>query len=246
SRPQDLKTSRPQDLKTSRPQDLKTSRPQDLKASDCLAAAGRPKSEHLGSLNPLQASKYLSSSVNRKGFTLVEIIVALCIVAILTAIAVPGFRKATEDFRLNATLEDTVDILKAFRAYYLIFNEFPPDATVLSAVPGRLKPFLPSRLINPATGKWNVVPLGNKAYCYDVDNWMSSGSNRPRSIGISLYGIKQSTVDWNKCYNKFKSCVGERYITPWIHNNSHMICLLPECPGSTIPNSTTKWENRYY
>ncbi|MDR0756134.1 MAG: hypothetical protein LBE99_04455, partial [Puniceicoccales bacterium] len=53
---------------------------------------------------PAQASKYLSASIHRKDFTLVEIIVALCIVAILTAIAVPGFRKATEDFRLNATL----------------------------------------------------------------------------------------------------------------------------------------------
>jgi prepilin-type N-terminal cleavage/methylation domain-containing protein len=185
-------------------------------------------------------------ALGKGGFTLIEIVVALYIVAILTAIAIPGFRKATEDFRLNATLEDTLDILKAFRAYYLIFNEFPPDATTLSNIPNRLRPFMPNRLINSATGKWNVVPLGNKAYCYDVDNWMSSGNNRPHSIGISLYGIKQNTTDWNKCYNKFKWSMGERYITPWLHVNGYMICLLPECPGSTTPSSNTTWENRYY
>ncbi|MDR0647153.1 MAG: hypothetical protein LBF43_01805 [Puniceicoccales bacterium] len=161
-------------------------------------------------------------------------------------IAIPGFRKATEDFRLNATLEDTVDILKSFRAYYLIFNEFPPDASN-STIPGRLRLFVPNRLINPATGKWNVVPLGKKSYSYDIDNWMTISSQKPHSIAISLCGIKQNTADWNKCYNKFKSCIGERYITPWLHTTGgHMMCLLPECPGSTDPNSNTTWENRYY
>jgi type II secretory pathway pseudopilin PulG len=165
-------------------------------------------------------------------------------VAILATIAVPGFKKATEDFRLNATLEDTVDILKAFRAYYLIFNEFPSDMSS-SAIPNRLLSFVPSRLINPVTHKWNVIPLGNKAYSYDIDNWMGH-SNKPHSIGISLCGIRKNTTDWNKCYNKFKSCIGERYITPWLHVNGYMMCLLPECPGSTTPNSNTTWENRYY
>ncbi|MDR0646994.1 MAG: prepilin-type N-terminal cleavage/methylation domain-containing protein [Puniceicoccales bacterium] len=37
----------------------------------------------------------------RNGFTLIEVVVALCIVTILTAIAIPGFRKVTEDFRVN-------------------------------------------------------------------------------------------------------------------------------------------------
>ncbi|MDR0647630.1 MAG: prepilin-type N-terminal cleavage/methylation domain-containing protein, partial [Puniceicoccales bacterium] len=179
--------------------------------------------------------------ISRNGFTLIEIVVALCIVAILAAIAIPGFRKATEDFRLNATLEDTVDILKSFRAYYLIFNEFPPD-TGNSGVPARLRPFLPNRLINPATGKWNVVPLGKKAYSYDIDNWMTISSQKPHSIAISLCGIMQNTTDRNKCYNKFKSSMGARYI----YFGGFMLCLLPECPGSTDPNNNTTWENRYY
>jgi hypothetical protein len=160
-------------------------------------------------------------------------------VAILTAIAVPGFKKATEDFRLNSTLEDTLDILKACRNYYLIFNEFPPDMSS-GGVPGRLRPFVSNRLINPATGRWNVVPLGNKAYFYDINNWMTI--QKPYYIGISLCSIGKNTADWNKCYNKFKLCVEEKYD----YDGSSITCLLHECPGSTTSNRNTKWENRYY
>jgi prepilin-type N-terminal cleavage/methylation domain-containing protein len=203
---------------------------------------------------PFHTSEYSSASVNQNGFTLVEIIVALCIVAILTAIAVPGFKKATEDFRLNATLEDTVDILKACRAYYLVFNEFPPDMG--NGIPDRLLPFVPRRLIDPNKGtdnqsraniahRWNCRPLGKTAYNYDLDNVMSL-DYKPHSMGVSLIGIKPGTADWNKCYNKFKSSVGEKYITTLTPNNDRMFCVLPECPGSTDLNSNTTWDNRYY
>jgi prepilin-type N-terminal cleavage/methylation domain-containing protein len=197
-------------------------------------------------LGPTRASK--SPSVTRTGFTLIEIVVTLCIVAILTAIAIPGFRKATEDFRLNSTLEDTVDILKACRNYYLIFNEFPSN--VYNDIPAKLLPFVPSHLIDPRPSygnshRWNRIPLGKTAYGYDLDNFMDTGK-KPHSMGVSLYGIRQNTAEWNKCYNRFKSCLGERYITTLIGSNDRMFCILPECPGSTDLNSNTLWENRYY
>jgi type II secretory pathway pseudopilin PulG len=179
---------------------------------------------------------------------LVEIIVALCIVAILTAIAVPGFRKATEDFRLNATLEEVVDILKACRNYYLIFNEFPPN--LVDDIPDKLYPFVPRHLIDPNRGqsnhahRWARRPLGKAAYKYDLDNFMNT-SYKPHSAGVSLYNLRPNTADWNKCYNKFKSCLGEKYMADFsLHDR--MFCLLPECPGAIDLNSNTLWENRYY
>jgi hypothetical protein len=163
-------------------------------------------------------------------------------VAILSAIAIPGFRKATEDFRLNSTLEDTLDIMKVCRAYYLIFNEWPPD--VWDDIPDKLCPFVPNHLIDPNRGqsnhlhRWSHRPLGKAACNYDLDCISNS-------MGVSLMGISPGTADWNKCYNKFKSCLGERYITdsPW-HNR--MFCVLPESTGSANPNSSATWENRYY
>jgi prepilin-type N-terminal cleavage/methylation domain-containing protein len=183
--------------------------------------------------------------LGKGGFTLIEIIVALCIVAILTAIAVPGFRKVTEDYRLNSTVEDTLDILKACRNYYLIFNEFPPDAGS-NTVPNRLDLFIPTRLMNSSKKSFICRPLGKTAYSYDLDNFMNNDdpNTKLRSAGVSLRNIGLGTADWNKCYNKFKSSLGEKYITVSISNR--MFCFLPECPGSMDLNSSMLWENRYY
>jgi prepilin-type N-terminal cleavage/methylation domain-containing protein len=196
---------------------------------------------------PFLASEFCRTSkhpfANRNGFTLIEVVVTLCIVGILTAIAIPGFRKATEDFRLNSTLEDTLGIMKACRTYYLIFNEFPPNAD-WDDIPAKLCPFVPSHLMNPLTRKWNHRPLGNAAYCYDIENWMTEADGLD-GAGIALFGITPNTADWNKCYLKFKSTIGERYII-LNRNKNGMACLFPECPGSTNPTNTVLWENRYY
>jgi prepilin-type N-terminal cleavage/methylation domain-containing protein len=181
-------------------------------------------------------------ALSRSGFTLIEIVVALCIVAILTAIAIPGFKKATEDFRLNSTLEDTLDILKACRTYYLIFNEFPLDAG-LNAVPNRLDLFIPTHLMNSSKKLLICRPLGKTAYTYDVDNWLTT-SNKPHSVGVSLASLNPNAVG-EKIRPKFQPNIGRQYMI--YINNERILCLLPECPGSNIDfNSNTTWENRYY
>jgi hypothetical protein len=172
-------------------------------------------------------------------------------VAILTAIAVPGFKKATEDYRLNSTAEDTLSILKACRNYYLIFNEFPPNMS--NGIPDRLLPFVPRHLIDPNKGtdsqgranvahRWAPRALGN--YEYHVNNFMQE-NYKPHGTGVSLYGVGYGTANWNKLYNRFKSIIGERYISPFDWKD-RMFCMLPESPGSTDPDSNTLWENRYY
>jgi hypothetical protein len=69
-----------------------------------------------------------------------------------------------EDFRLNTTIENTLDILKACRAHYLIFNEFPTN--VWDDILGKLPPFVPRHLIDHNRGqggharRWSRRPLG--------------------------------------------------------------------------------------
>jgi prepilin-type N-terminal cleavage/methylation domain-containing protein len=181
-------------------------------------------------------------SLSRNGFTLVEIIVTLCIVAILTAIAIPGFKKATEDFRLNSTLEDTLDIMKACRAYYLIFNEWPPD--VADDIPDKLCLFVSGHLLDPNRGgnnylhRWGRRPLGKTSYSYSIDGYPNNNTR------IGLAGIQPGTADWNKCYNKLKLSVGEKYL---VNVGNRISCFFPESPGSIQPlDSNTPWENRYY
>jgi hypothetical protein len=143
---------------------------------------------------------------------------------------------------MNIYANEVVDLVKSFRAYYLIFNEFPPDAG-WDEVPNKLRPFVPHHLIDSSQRKWNRRPLGNTAYLYDLENWVNKSQYKTNSSGVSLYGLK--STDLEKCYRKFRSIMEERYVIK-DNGNGGMICTLPECPGATVPSSTTPWENRYY
>ena len=54
--------------------------------------------------------------------------VVISIVGILVLIAVPGFKKAYQDFWIQRTLSDADTLLQSCRSYYLIYNEIPPDS----------------------------------------------------------------------------------------------------------------------
>jgi hypothetical protein len=137
-------------------------------------------------------------------------------------------------------LEDTLDILKAHRTYYIIFNEWPGDGG--DNIAAKLCPFVLNHLMNP-NRRWNRRPLNSTAYNYDWENFVSYAGTLPHSVGISLIGIKPGTDAWDKCYLKFQPVIRSRYI---MSRGDRMCCLLPECPGSIDLNSNTTWDNRYY
>jgi hypothetical protein len=114
--------------------------------------------------------------------------------------------------------------------------------------PDKLCPFVPKHLINPNKGQgnqgkqWIRKALGK--YEYHTNNFMNQ-SYKPHSMGVALHGLKPNTADWNKCYNKFKVCLGEKYVSSFSWND-RMLWVLPECPGAMDLNSNATWENRYY
>jgi prepilin-type N-terminal cleavage/methylation domain-containing protein len=121
--------------------------------------------------------------LSRNGFTLIEIVVALCIVALLTAIAVPGFKKATEDFRLNEFVCNFDSLIKAYRSYYLIFNEWPADGTENTIPAGNILYFLPNHL-----HKGNLLiytPLRKSGTSFDFENWIGNGSASMKTVGLT-------------------------------------------------------------
>jgi prepilin-type N-terminal cleavage/methylation domain-containing protein len=237
SRPQDLKTSRPQDLKTSRPQDLKTSRPQDLKTSRPQASKRLIITGRLKTPVPGRASK--SPSIPRNGFTLIEVVVALCIVAILSAIAIPGFRKATEDFRLNEFACNFEGLIKAYRSHYLIFNQWPADVSANNIPAGNIRYFLPNHLY-----KGNLfiyTPLRKSGIMFDCENWIGNSGASMKTVGLTAYNLG---THFNLAWEKLQSLSDHKthffnINEPALTKNSDIFYRFPDIPQ-------TNNENRYY
>jgi prepilin-type N-terminal cleavage/methylation domain-containing protein len=184
-------------------------------------------------------------ALSRGGFTLIEIIVTLCIVAILTAIAVPGFKKVTEDFRLNECICNTEFVIKACRNYYLIFNEFPPNGSNNTVPSGNIRCFLPNHLYKG--DRFTYVPLKKSGSGFDFENTIGWNTCSIMQAGLSLRmaNINDFKIMWDKLqslddYKKHVYNVNDTYLT----KDRDIYYDFPEFPRKT--ESIRKAENRYY
>jgi prepilin-type N-terminal cleavage/methylation domain-containing protein len=153
---------------------------------------------------PFLASEFFRtlehSSIPRNGFTLIEVVVALCIVTILTAIAIPGFRKATEDFRLNEFACNFDSLIKAYRSYYLIFNEWPGDGGLNTVPAGRILYFLPNHLHKG--NQLTYTPLRKSGTSFDFENWINLKNSTVPAIGLTARSLSN---DFQSAWEKLQS-----------------------------------------
>jgi prepilin-type N-terminal cleavage/methylation domain-containing protein len=68
---------------------------------------------------------------NRKGFTLVEIMIVVAIIGILAAIAIPNFVKSRRESQKNACISNMKQIVGAIEQYKLAGNVTPPTIDLL-------------------------------------------------------------------------------------------------------------------
>lgn len=83
---------------------------------------------------------------NRKGFTLVELLVVISIIGILSAIAIPKFTDATKTARGAKIQADLRTIDSAIQIYYASAGSYP--AAVLTLVTSNLLATVPADLAN--------------------------------------------------------------------------------------------------
>jgi hypothetical protein len=142
-------------------------------------------------------------------------------------------RKAKEDMIMNALVQETLTILKAFRAHYLIFDEFPPDIQPYKAKTVQLEALLPRAYLKNDRN-WHVYPLNDTRNDYDFNTWMKPGK---MAAGCNLeVKIKSSQADFVRCLNKFRATMDNRLLST--AGNSSILIALPEAPNAD--------DNRYY
>ncbi|PKO17956.1 hypothetical protein CVU37_06385 [candidate division BRC1 bacterium HGW-BRC1-1] len=67
--------------------------------------------------------------MNRKAFTLIELLIVVAIIAILAAIAVPNFLEAQTRSKMSRAKADMRSIVTAIEAYAVDYNKYPPAST---------------------------------------------------------------------------------------------------------------------
>ena len=103
--------------------------------------------------------------MNKKGFTLVELLAVIAILAILVIIALPNVLKMFNDSKKNSFVNETREVFKTAQTQFVSDNLTHPGAVTYS---NNLK-----TACNPATGKLEMqgraVDGGQLAYSISLD-----------------------------------------------------------------------------
>ena len=100
----------------------------------------------------------------RAGFTLVEIMIVVAIIALLAAIAVPGFLRSRKRSQATAILNDARIIDGAIDQYAIENNKKGSDSITTTQLHGFFKPN--SRLYTQSTGTGQLLDILGGSYSY--------------------------------------------------------------------------------
>jgi prepilin-type N-terminal cleavage/methylation domain-containing protein len=117
----------------------------------------------------------------QKGFTIIEILIVLAILAVLVAIALPGLHQARIRAESGALAADAHALYSAFHQFYIDYGHFP-NATISPAF--NVVTFEPLRSGNYYRGTMTRGLLGQKADAYDSPD--DSGSNQEFWLEVTL------------------------------------------------------------
>lgn len=98
----------------------------------------------------------------RGGFTLLELLVVLLLLALLSAIAIPNFQQAVLRARAAEAVGDMHVVRTALVQYPADLAGYPPDRG-LGQVPPELVPYLPDEF-----------SFAGEGYALDYDNWLGA------------------------------------------------------------------------
>ena len=96
------------------------------------------------------AEKFVASACSKRasGFTLIEILMALAIVAILTAISFPLYTNYINQAKVTVAISALESTNKALEVYYIDNHDYPQTIDFTTGVDGLGNTVLPAELLN--------------------------------------------------------------------------------------------------
>ncbi len=148
-------------------------------------------------------SRYSVRKSNTLGFTLLEVMVVVFLIALASSLAVPYVKKYIKDSQKREFVQDLFGLVTAFRSYYLINNEWPRDLNP-NRIPGEVAPFLPDKFRIPVSNDGviyttSIRPFGysssnvdDSTCAWDWENWFNSS---PGYLRISIRNIPMANLN---------------------------------------------------
>lgn len=137
----------------------------------------------------------------KKGFTLVELLVVISIIAILSVIGITVFSGVQKSARDTKRREDLAALANAVRIYSLTNHAFPPSSCSTdnsgdwsAAFKTALAPYMTSIPVDPINTGWsgNSCSGGACIYCFTPNMWCGgSGSGTSCNSGIANFWTYQ-------------------------------------------------------
>jgi len=103
--------------------------------------------------------------VSKRGFTVLEIMIAVLIIGLLSAIAIPEFAKARERSRQKACINNLRQIEAAKEQWAMAENLGATDPADLNAISDYLVGVINVDVVCPAAGQYMCLFIGDVVRC---------------------------------------------------------------------------------
>jgi len=119
------------------------------------------------------------------GFSLIELLVVTCVIAILMSVSITSLQQAFDRTRQRATMSDMRTISKALEIYRADTGHYPASGQTMAQLVQILIPYQTSVL--PSTDSWKHI------YTYETDNVDSYSITSYGKDGVDGADISYST-----------------------------------------------------